>query len=155
MPAACWQWYSAMEAALRGQHSLSRPQLAVATMSAAAIGVVDTPPSDPSVEEGKEGRAKLPDSTDILLGQLGIPKCISPQLATAATVVESTERKPHNCKLYFQNITGVVFTKWPLWWVKIMLYPGTTEETQALIEWREANGNLFTGCRNSSINGWE
>ncbi|TNM85095.1 uncharacterized protein LOC130537311 [Takifugu flavidus] len=128
VPAASWQWYSAMDAALRGQHSLSRPQLVVATMSAAADGVVDTSASDPSVEEGKEGRGKMPDSTDVLLGQLGIPKCISPQPATAATMVESTERKPHN-------------------W--------TTEETQALIEWREANGNLFTGRRNSSINGWD
>lgn len=34
-------------------------------------------------------------------------------------------------------------------------FQGTTEETQALIAWRAASGNLFTGRRNSSINGWQ
>lgn len=151
--AARWQWYGAMDAALRGQHSPIQPTLVVPNTSAAADGVVDTPAFAPSVEEGRKGRRKMPDSTQILLGQLGIPKCISPQ---PATIVESTERNPHNCKLYFQTIT-ISFTKQPLLLNKInnVFFLGTTQETQALIEWREANGNLFTGRRNSSINGWE
>lgn len=46
---------------------------------------------------------------------------------------------------------------WPLLWIKlsVMVLQGTTEETQALIAWRAASGNLFTGRRNSSINGWQ
>lgn len=53
--AATWQWYSAMDAALRGQHS---PQLVVATMNAAGDGVVDTPAFAPAVAEREGGRGR-------------------------------------------------------------------------------------------------
>lgn len=56
--AATWQWYSAMDAALRGQHSHSRPQLVVATMNTAADGVVDSRAFAPAVAEREGGRGR-------------------------------------------------------------------------------------------------
>lgn len=102
MTAATWQWYGAIDAALRGQHCLSRPLLMVTNVTSTADGVVSTLTLAPSVEEdmqGKgKGKGKMPNGRETVLGQLGIPKCISPQPAIAATMVESAERKPHNCK---------------------------------------------------------
>lgn len=160
MTAATWQWYGAMDAALRGQHCLSRPLLMVTNVTSTADGVVSTLALAPSVEEDTKGKGKMPNGRETVLGQLGIPKCISPQPATAATMVESTERKPHNCQLHFQNITVVHVQNGLCCGLKLMMFfffffLGTTEETQSLIAWRAANGNLFTGRRNSSINGWE
>lgn len=58
LTASTWQWYSAMDAALRGQHSHSRPQLVVATLNTAAGGVVDTPTFAPAVAEREGGRGR-------------------------------------------------------------------------------------------------
>lgn len=104
MSAATWHWYSAMDTALRGQQSMTQPHLVLENMTATADAVAGTPAFAPSVKEGKEGKEEMQDSREILLGQLGIPKCISPQLATAATVVENPERRPHNCMLYFKML---------------------------------------------------
>lgn len=56
--AATWQWYSAMDAALRGQHSHSRPHLVVATMNTAKDGVVDTQAFASAVAEREGGRGR-------------------------------------------------------------------------------------------------
>lgn len=56
--AATWQWYSAMDAALRGQHSHSRPQLVFATMKATLDRGVDTPAFASTVAEGESGRGR-------------------------------------------------------------------------------------------------
>lgn len=158
MTAATWQWYGAMDAVLQGQQCLNLPLLMVTNGTSTADGVVSTLALAPSVEEVK-GKGKIQNGRETVLGQLGIPKCISPQPASAATMVESTEMKPHNCKLHFQNITVVLVQNGFCCGLKLMmfffLFLGTTEETQSLISWRAANGNLFTGCRHSSINGWE
>lgn len=57
MTAATWQWYGAMDAALRGQHSSNQPLLVLANMSTAADGMVGTPAFTPSVAERKRERA--------------------------------------------------------------------------------------------------
>lgn len=90
MTAATWQWYSAMDAAVRGQHS--RPLPMVTNVTPTADEVVGTLALSPSVEGDLEGKKKMPNGSEPSPGQLGIPKCTSPQPATAA------ERKPHNCK---------------------------------------------------------
>lgn len=97
-----------MDAALRGQHCLSRPLLMVTNLTSTADGVDSPLGLAPSVEEETKGKGKMPKGRETVLGQLGIPKCISPQPATAATMVESKEMKPHNCKLHFQDITVVL-----------------------------------------------
>lgn len=58
MTAATWQWYSAMDAALRGQNSSSQSLLVVASMTEAAGGVVDTPDFAPMVAERERGRGR-------------------------------------------------------------------------------------------------
>lgn len=116
--AATWQWYGAMDAALQGQQCLSLPLLRVTNGTSTADGVVSTLALAPSVEEVK-GKGKIQNGRETVLGQLGIPKCISPQPASAATMVESTEMKPHNCKLHFQNITVVLVQNGFLLWIKI------------------------------------
>lgn len=52
--AATWQWYSAMDAALREQNSSSQSLLLVANMSAAVGAVVGTP----TVTESERGKGK-------------------------------------------------------------------------------------------------
>lgn len=60
--AANWRWYGAMDAALQGQHSHSRPQLVVANAKAAAHGMFDTPAFAPSLEE--RGRKRAMDNSE-------------------------------------------------------------------------------------------
>lgn len=70
--ASTWQWYSAMDAALRGQHSHSQPQLGVATMNTAGDGVVDTPAFAPAVaeREGGSGRKRPMNSSESIFNFL-------------------------------------------------------------------------------------
>lgn len=50
MTAATWQWYSQMDAALQGQHSISPPLVVAANLTATASGVVTSPSSAPPKE---------------------------------------------------------------------------------------------------------
>lgn len=66
MTAATWQWYSSMDAALRGQDSSSQSLLVVANMTEAADGVVDTPDFAPMVAERGRGRKRSIDISESL-----------------------------------------------------------------------------------------
>lgn len=61
---ANWRWYGAMDAALRRQHSHSRPQLVVANAKAAAHAMFTTPAFGPSLE-GRGRKRAIDDSESI------------------------------------------------------------------------------------------
>ena len=46
--AATWQWYSEMDAALQGQHSISPPLVVASSLTATTGGSVSTPASTPA-----------------------------------------------------------------------------------------------------------
>lgn len=66
MTAAAWQWYSAMDAALRGQNSGSQSLQVTANMSAAGDGVIGTPAFAPMMAEKGRGRKRTVDIRDSL-----------------------------------------------------------------------------------------
>lgn len=64
MITATWQWYSAMDAALRGQNSSSQSLRVGANMAAAADGVIGAPAFAPMVAERERGGGRK-RATDI------------------------------------------------------------------------------------------
>lgn len=64
MTAATWQWYSAMDTALRGQNSIGQSLLVVANTTPAADGV--TPAFAPMVAERGRGRKRAMDIRESL-----------------------------------------------------------------------------------------
>eukprot|EP00064_Thunnus_orientalis_P022784 superscaffoldBa00008001_g23004 len=68
--AATWHWYSLMDAALQGQHSISPPLVVAANLTATTGGTVSTPASAPSAEEARVSqgqRRKRPWESEALL----------------------------------------------------------------------------------------
>lgn len=68
MTAATWQWYTAMDAALQGQHSVTLPIVVASNVTATTGGSVSTPASTPSVEarSSQQSRKRRRDSQALL-----------------------------------------------------------------------------------------
>lgn len=62
--AATWQWYTAVNAALQGQHSISPPLVVASSLTATTGGSVSTPASTPSEEprSSQQSRKRHRDS---------------------------------------------------------------------------------------------
>ncbi|XP_041652506.1 E3 ubiquitin-protein ligase TRIM39-like [Cheilinus undulatus] len=61
--AATWQWYSDMDPALQGQHSISPPLVVASSLTATTGGSVSTPASTPTPEEARARK----ESMEVLL----------------------------------------------------------------------------------------
>lgn len=66
MTAATWQWYRAMDVALRGQNSSHQSLIVVADTTAAADGVIGTPASAPVGPERGRGKKRAMDISESL-----------------------------------------------------------------------------------------
>ncbi|KAL1268449.1 hypothetical protein QQF64_033812 [Cirrhinus molitorella] len=66
--AATWQWYSAMDAALQGQHSISPPLVVASNLTATTGGSVSTSASTPSASpKSSQNSRKRPRESQALL----------------------------------------------------------------------------------------
>lgn len=94
--AATWQWYGAMDAALRARHCFSQPLLIVTNGTSTADEVVSTMVPAPSVEEDTKGEGKILNTGRPSFGNLVCQNAhhLSQQQQQQWWKVQ---RKSHNC----------------------------------------------------------